>query len=138
MIEGKDHPELIPDLTAYRQYLAAISQHAVATATDIEKRSTAAHINLIHLSDQDNQALLTVLQTFHERYTKFIQDFNNEAQAKGQSFDPQPLLRERDLLIQATHDSLRSVLTANGWIALDEHVRGQKEHMRIPFAEGVK
>jgi hypothetical protein len=136
MIDGKDHPELIPDLTAYRLFLMALSQHI--GATEIEKQRLAAYVSMIHISDQDSQALLTVLVSFHDRYMKLVQDFNKEATARGTSFDPAPILHERDLLVQATHDSLKSVLSADGWSGLDNHIQGEKANMKIPASEGVK
>ena len=139
MIDGFNHPELIPDISAYRLYLLAVSRSA--SPTDDERKSQAAMLRPVHLSDQDNQALIAVLVSFRERYMRLIQDFNKRAesaQVKGQYLDQAPLLRDRDTLVQSTHDTLKSVLTPVGWSHLDNHVQNEKRMMKIPIVEGLR
>jgi hypothetical protein len=137
MIDGKDHPEQIPDLTAYRLYLLAISRPAAPTAA--EQQSQAIHLKMAHLSDKDTQALIPILASFHESYMKLIEEFNKQAEAenaKGQYLDPSQLIRDRDTLVQSIHDTLKSVLSPNGWSRIDTHIQRQKRMMKIPAAEG--
>lgn len=139
MIDGKDHPELIPDLTAYRLYLLAVARPS--TPTEDEKASQAALLKPIHLSNQEHQAFIPVLASFRQRYMKLIEDFNKQAEAaeaRGQTIDPAPMFHERDLLVQSTHDTLKSLLTPGGWTLLDNHIQGQKHMMKIPAGEGLK
>jgi hypothetical protein len=111
MIDGKVHPELIPDLTAYRLYFLVVSRSSTAA----EQKSQAAHVSQIRLSDRDTQTVYPVLSNFRQRYAQFIEDFNKQAEAKGQAFDPTPFLKQRDALVQSTHDTLQSVLTPDGY-----------------------
>jgi hypothetical protein len=139
MIDGKAHPEQIPDQTAYRLWLLAVSRSA--TPTEDEKYSQAVQLKMANLSDRDAQTALPVLASFHERYMKLIHDFNSQAEAaeaRGQVIDPTPLLRDRDVLVQSTHDTLKSVLTPDGWNKMDGHIQRQKHGMKIPAAEGLK
>jgi hypothetical protein len=138
MIEGKDHPERIPDLTAYRLYLITLAKPS--TATEAEKRGQAAHLRRMGLSDPDNQALVTVMASFRERYMKLIEDFNKQAEAanaKGQNIDHVQLLRDRDTLVQTTRDTLKSVLTPDGFGRMDSHIRAEKRAMTITVEEAL-
>jgi hypothetical protein len=139
MIDGKDHPEQIPDLVAYRLYLLAVSRSA--TPTEAERKSQAAHLGMIHLSDQDNQAIFPVLSSFRAQYQKLVDDFNRDAeaaQARGIALDPAQMLHARDLLVQSTHDLLKSMLSVDGWALMDAYVQLQKQFMKIPVSEGLK
>ena len=139
MIDGMIHPEFIPDLVAYRLYLMAVSRSS--TPTQAEIKSQADLLRVAHLKDQDKQALISILANFRERYLKLIHNFNEqaaEAEARGQIIDPSTMFRERDALVQSTHDTVRSVLSPAGWINLDAHVQNEKRMMKIPATEGLK
>jgi hypothetical protein len=41
------------------------------------------------------------------------------------------MLRDRDALVQVTHDTLMSVLEANSWARLNNHVQEEKHGMKI-------
>jgi hypothetical protein len=142
MIDGKEHPEQIPDLTAYRLHLLLVSRPA--TPADPLNKTQAAYLGRIKLSDRDTQAVIPVLADFHERYQKLIADFNAIAEAannQGRDVDSAErldFLTQRDLLVQNTRDTLRTALSTQGWTQWDSHVQREKSHMRIPVEEGVK
>jgi hypothetical protein len=142
MIDGKDHPEQIPDRAAYGLFLTAVSRPS--TPTDAEKQSQAVHLKMMHLSDSDIQAAVTILASFNERRKALIADYNAKAEAankQGQSVDPdvrQAFLADLASLIDTTHDTLQSTLSAHGWKEWDARVQGEKRRMNIPASEGVK
>ena len=139
MIDGKVHPEQIPDPPAYRLWLLTVSRSA--TPTEDEKHSQSVQLNMANLSDRDTQTVIPILASFHERYMKLVQDFNKQAEAaeaRGQVIDSASFLRDRDGLVQSTHDTLRSVLTSDGWNKMDGHIQREKRGMKIPAAEGLR
>lgn len=142
MIDGKDHPEQIPDQAAYGLFLTAVS--IPSAPTDEEKKSQAVHLKMMHLSDSDTQAAVTILASFNERRKALIADYNAKAEAannQGYSVDPdvrQAFFADLGSLIDTTHDNLKSTLSSQGWAQWDARVQGEKRRMNIPASEGVK
>lgn len=142
MIDGKVHPEQIPDRAAYGLFLAAVSIPSMPT--DEERKNQAVHLKMIHLSDSDTQAAITILASFNERRKALIDAYNAKAEAanmQGQSVDPdvrQAFMTDLASLIDTTHDNLKSTLSSQGWVHWDARVQGEKQHMKIPASEGLK
>lgn len=89
VIHGQDHPEQIPDRAAYGLFLTAVS--IPSAPTDEEKKRQAVHMKMMHLSDSDAKAAVTILAGFNERRRAIIADYNAKAEAansQGQSVDP--------------------------------------------------
>lgn len=141
VIDGKDHPELIPDLTAYRLHLLSVARPAMPTPD--EAKSQAIHLGMIKLSDKDNQAAVAILASFYAEYHRLIDEFNKRATTaydQGKLVDPavqKAFLAARDLLVQTTHDTLQSTLSTQGWQQWDDHVHQEKSKMQISQG-GVK
>lgn len=142
MIDGKVHPEQIPDRAAYGLFLTAVSIPSVPT--DAEKKNQAVHLKMMHLSESDTQAAVTILASFNERRKALIDAYNAKAEAannQGQSVDldvRQAFFADLASLIDTTHDNLKSTLSSQGWAHWDARVQGEKRHMNIPASEGVK
>ena len=96
------------------------------------------------LSDQDSQAAITILASFHDRRQQLIKDYNakaTEANQHGRDVDPavrQAFFADLESLVATTHDNLKSTLSATGWEHFDARVQAEKSHMKIPASGGVK
>jgi hypothetical protein len=126
------HPELIPDLTAYRLWFVSVSR-GIDPTTD-EVRHQSAQIDRVGIGDVDRKALISILTTFTLQYQALIQSFNAEATdawAKGEAPNVAAFQLQRDQLIQSIHDALKANLSAGAWAALDAHVKGEKSSMKI-------
>jgi hypothetical protein len=139
VIDGSIHPEQVPDHSAYRLFLLAVSKPHDATPDQL--RHQEAQLRPMGLSDRDHAAVITLLATFNSRYTELIRSYNEvatRAQLRGQRTDITPMLRERDLLVRTTHDTLKSLLTADGWNRFDRYVQFEKTHMRVAAKEAAQ
>jgi|SRR5271157_4804905 len=136
IIDGAAHPELIPDLTAYRLYLVMVSKQS--NPTDDQKKRQEAQLRKIGLQEADRKTLAVQLSNFYSEYQNLIQTFNQKATvawARGERPDIESLRLQRDQLVQSTRDALKAALTANGWALLDAHVQNEKKHMKIRVKE---
>ena len=136
MIDGAVHPELIPDIAAYRLYLLAVARSA--TPTEQERRHQAAQLGVIGLSEADGQTAISILATFKDQYQSLINVYNQQAKAawtKGERPDIAAFLLQRDQIVQLAHDALKVRLSSVGWSQLDAHVMGEKKRMKISAKE---
>jgi len=136
IIDGAVHPEMIPDLTAYRLYLAMVSRPPAPTDDQVKRQE--AQLRKTGLQDGDRKRLVATLSNFYSEYQNLIQTFNQEATsawARGERPDMESLRVQRDQLVQSTHDALKAALTAKGWTLLDAHVQNEKKHMKIHAKE---
>lgn len=75
VINGSRHPDLIPDSTAYRLVLIAVSELPNPTAEQtIRQRSYSKNIGL---SVADSQAAIPVLAAFKAQYTALCDEYKN-------------------------------------------------------------
>jgi hypothetical protein len=130
MIDGAQHPELIPDSTAYRLFLVAVEQipNITAAQTGFKK----AHILRLGLNDNDAQAFAKVVENFRTRYDDLIKNYNDAAEValpQGQAPDYDTFLRQRDALVQNARDDLSKMLTAEGMSKMDAVIQSEKSHM---------
>jgi len=135
-IDGAEHPELVPDLTAYRLYLLTVSEPS--SPTDQQKNRQEARLKQIGMKEHDRLALISLLASFHDRYHALIDSYNKaatEAWAHQQRTDPGALKVDRDALVQSTHDAIKRTLSEDGWTRLDTFVQGEKKHMKISVPE---
>jgi len=136
VIDGSQHPELIPDADAYRLYFVAISE--MPNPTDEQKARQIAHLKKIELQDSDLQSTIIALEEFRVQYTNLIAQYNESAEAAqkaGVKPDIDTFLLQRDALVQATHERVKSVLTPDGLTRLDAHVQREKRGMKVAVKE---
>jgi hypothetical protein len=105
IIDGAVHPELIPDITAYRLWLVIVSRPPVPTDDEVKHQ----HIQLARVGLQiaEEHALVLILADFHTQYETLIQNYNATAKAvlaSGQQPDIAAMRLQRDLLVQSAHD----------------------------------
>jgi hypothetical protein len=135
-IDGAEHPELIPDLTAYRLYLLAVSEPP--SPTEGQRLRQEARLKKVGMKDFDRLALINILASFNLQYHSLIDSYNKaatEAWTHQQRTDPGPLRFELDSLVQSTHDAIRGTLSDDSWTRLDAHVQGEKKRMKISAPE---
>lgn len=139
VIDGASNPELIPDLTAYRLFLVAVSRPP--DPPDNEVIHQAVQLSKIGLQEADRKATIIILASFNSRYHDFINSYNEAATAawaRGEHLDAASFLADRDRLVQSTCDALKAGLSSDGWSRLDAHVKGEKQRMKISAKETVQ
>jgi len=129
VIDGTQHPELVPDSAAYRLYFVTVSLSA--NPTDKDKKVQDAHLAKINLDPIDKQAFVTVVANFRSQYDAWTARWNAAATAQGDSFDPAPFLQQRDDLVQATRAAIGQSLSISGVKLLDAHIQGEKKRMKV-------
>ena len=137
VIDGAQHPESIPDITAYRLFFVIASRPAIASEN--EKRHQAAQLARIGLENADGKTLTAVLADFDSLYRTLIDTFNEEAAAdwaRGESPNQNAFLLQRDQIVQSTLDTLRARLSSDGFARLQQHVKGEKKHMKLSVTGG--
>lgn len=136
IIDGAEHPELIPDLTACRLYLAAVSEPPDPTVEQRNRQN--ARLRKIGLDAVDLRTLMTILADFYSGYHGMIDKYNEDAMAaweRLQRTDKAPLLLQRDDLVRSTRDNLKRALSSDGWARFEAYIQGEKSHMRISASE---
>lgn len=132
-IDGAQHPELIPDSSAYRLVFVVLG--LPSDATDDQKQLQAVRLHNGGFSQSDAQAATRVLNSFKVQYSDMINSFNDSAHqiiVNGGTPDLQSLDSTRDALVQTTRDALKQVLSPQGMAALDRFVQREKTKMRVP------
>jgi hypothetical protein len=127
MIDGAAHPELIPDSTAYRLYLVAVSTEQ--NPTEAEQTHQRAHLMRTGLVDTDRQILTSVLSDFRAKYDALVKEYNDSAKADSTT-DIHALLKKLDDLVQSTRDTISVRLSAGGTAKLHAFVVSEKKNMK--------
>jgi len=137
MIDGAEHPELIPDSDAYRLYFIAVSESA--NPSDQQKARQAAHLRKVGLRGSDLQNAVATFGDFKQQYADLIARYNEAATAalaKGERPDVATFLGQRDALVQSTREQLKTGLTPEGLKHLDTIVQSEKHFMKVAPREG--
>jgi hypothetical protein len=137
LIDGAQHPELIPDSTAYRLFLIMVSEPQNATAEESERQ--LAFLRAAGLEDADIQAAIPILAKFKVRYSDLMKRYNasvDRANAGGSAPGLANLLRSRDRLVQTARDQLAAVLSEEAISRFHAHIQKEKTGMTIPAKEG--
>lgn len=132
IIDGAKHPELVPDSAAYRLFFASTSVRRDATTQERSQQRTK--LEPIEMSDAELQVVVGILDQFKADYTDLIDRYNAhvvDANSKGIPPDFKGFLRDRDLLVETTRDTLRSALTPESLARFDAYVQGEKRHMLV-------
>lgn len=138
VIDGAAHPELIPDLTAYRLFFVSVADGADSKSAEMV--SHKAHIGRLQFDDADNRAFISLMQTFRTQYDDLIQRHNQDAKAAleaGLTPDMNSFRKNRDALVQGIRDQLKVALSTDGSLVLDAFVSSEKRHMKIQPMPGT-
>lgn len=136
IVDGRVHPELIPDAAAYRLYFVAVSE--MPNPTGEAQRRQLSHLGRIGLSDSDLNALIDALNKFKAQYSELIAEYNASAtiaDAGGAQPDLASFMARRDALVQSVRDQLKEKLSARGIIQLDAHIQTEKKRMKVAVKE---
>lgn len=132
-IYGKDHPELIPDNTAYRLYLTVIGE--MPNASPQRKERQMAFASKAPLSASDVKALIVIADWYKTRWTAMVNDNNSKVAAANEDGTPLPdgkaFLAQRDALVDHARDLLKKSLPATSMGRLDAHIQSEKRHMTV-------
>jgi len=124
-IDGKDHPEQIPDLMAYRLFFVQLMLSPSPTLD--ENRRYDAKLSRIGLSDFDRVVVQVAASNFQKRYAFFLQQYKTAPVDDA-------AIAQRDSIAQDTIQDLHMSLSANGWKRFRAFIQGEKRHMkRIPM-----
>lgn len=129
MIDGSQHPELIPDSTAYRLYLLTVS--VPSNSTEGDRRVQSSHLAKAELDANDLQSMIAVLAAFRSQHDAWLIKYNAEAAAQGATFDPTPFLQQQEDLVNSTRAALAKSPSANGMARLSQHIQGEKKFMKV-------
>ena len=124
VIYGKDNPELIKDLDAYREVFFVLSEANGLTARQ--------HMLLAGtgMSDANVLAAATILNDFRARFDQLVGGYNSSEDVKAGSAAAQRLFYVKlNLLVQFTRDALKASLTQEGMKTFDKWVQGEKSKM---------
>jgi hypothetical protein len=139
MISGKDHPELIPDITAYRLFFISVGE--LSSPTEARKARQRAFLSKMGpLGVGDSQAVVQILEQFKVTFTRMVYDYNarvDTAVKSGSGLpDTDEFVKQRDQLVQQTYNDLKYAMTPGGMKRLETHVQNEKHHMQIMAKEG--
>jgi len=139
MISGKDHPELIPDLTAYHMYFMVVGE-LPNPSTKALARQKACLAKMPGMKDADSQAIARIIGAYKLQWTSMVNDYNARVDAAarigGTPPDAAVFLRQRDQLVQQYLCTIRKTLSPAGMKQFEGHIQEQKAHMQITAPEG--
>ncbi|HXS13158.1 MAG TPA: hypothetical protein VN734_10675 [Acidobacteriaceae bacterium] len=139
VIDGSQHPDQIPDIAAYRMVLLSLSKPA--NRTELQATHQNVQLRSAGLNDSEKSVLIPILAKFNSDYHALIQSYNaaaTAANARGERADIGSFLIKRDQLVQATHDQIKGIFTADRWTQFDAYVQQEKKHMKIGRGEVSK
>lgn len=137
IIDGAVHPELIPDSTVWRLWLALVSLSP--NATEKERTFQQAHLATLQLTNADSVQLNTILTEFKGQYLALIARYNESAKAallQGGQPDRKLFLQQRDDLVLSTRAAIAQQLTPHAATRINAHVQEQKTHIRLTGVRG--
>ena len=136
IIDGASHPEMIPEVAAFRLYFLAVSEFP--NATPDQKRRQQSHLSLIGLDTADLVALVATLESFKVQYDSITKAYNARAEAalaRGALVDTDAFWVERNQVVHRTRAILQQQLTTRGMQLLNAHIQVEKARMKVPAKE---
>lgn len=131
VVDGRVHPELIPDTTACR----IVFEHLSATAGDPEYEKVWFGVPGLNLDDQE--MLLRIMTAYKKEWDEIVRTYNDASEAawrKGKPPAPSVLetFRAKQAeLIQQTRRDLDAALSPNGAERFHSYVEQQKHKMVV-------
>lgn len=132
VVDGKVHPELIPDSAAFRLYFVVVGKSASASEAQIATQKS--HMKKLSLANDDEQNAITIIDSFKAQYDDLIKRYNDNVQvvtSQGGVPDYSAFLSQREALVQLTKDRLKQTLSAEGFNHLDIVVQHEKTNMKV-------
>lgn len=126
IIDGSRTPNLIPDLTAWRLWLIAVTAED-KTKPEIATDRRHAFLRMAGVADGDMVMADEVLAHFKMNYASLIDDYNDHVSTTS----IEDLRAQRDALVQATQTSLLGRLAPRSVTSLKTFILGEKAKMKI-------
>jgi len=136
VIDGRVHPELIPDATAYR----IVFTHLISHVGDPEREKV--WFGVPGLSADDQEVLLRILTSYKKEWDEIVKAYNDAGEAaarKGKAPEPSVLetFRTRQAeLVKQTRLDLGAGLSPAGALMFHGYVEQQKSHMTVTLEPG--
>jgi len=131
MIDGSQHPEMIPDSIAYRLYFTTASLPSNPTAEQMQLQ--IAQLGMIGLNASDTKAVMETLAAFRVQFDSLVADYNSSAD-RGEA-NVELFTLQMELLVANTRGALKASLSAEGMALFDAYVQAEKQHMQIAFGK---
>ncbi len=132
LIDGSEHPELIPDSIAYRLFFLLVAEPLDASEKD--KARQRAFLEASGLEGDDLESAVNVLAEFEDEHDELVREYNASVKlangAVGMQPDRSTFLERQDELVEVTRESLRRVLSPEGMAHLEAHVQSEKRKMK--------
>ena len=122
IIDGSQHPELIPDALAYRLYFLAVTSLPPTIRQD--QLTYGAGVFQTNL-----QAATTAIVAFRTAYDSLSNSYNQQVQA-GSNPNPNFFASQRDALVANARAALQKILSPTEMQSFDAHVQGEKTKMK--------
>jgi len=93
----------------------------------------------VGLKDNDLQWTIRILGDFKTKYNELVAQYNKSAVAaekEGRNPDFRAFFFQRDELVRATREDLRSFLSVDGIASLNAYVNNEKKDMKVGLREG--
>jgi len=132
VIDGAKHPELIPDLVAYRLFLITVAEPENATAE--RKQRQRAFLRAAGIEDDDLRSVVNVLATFKANYDDLVERYNDSvdvATRAGLEPDLRTFLSQQDALVESTREALKATLVAQRMGRVEAYVQREKRNMKV-------
>jgi hypothetical protein len=129
-IDGSKHPELVPDLAAYRLWLIAVAADVQDHPEQTIKRRRALLKQAGVIQADDLANAMNIIVEFKGAYSDLLDSYNKNVTQESIP-DLKPFLLQRDRLVQSTMTALGSMLSKNSFSLLQAHVRAEKSHMTV-------
>ena len=133
LIDGALHPELVPDVSAYRLWFLAVSLPP-SGATDSQRAVQRAQLGALQLDDADYGVMVNALASFNGRYADLVTDHNATVSAAAKSLvqvDRTSFLSARDSLVNGAVADLSAQLSPGAFDRFRGFIQGEKKHMRL-------
>jgi hypothetical protein len=139
VIDGSQHPEQIPDATAYRLVLANISELPNPTA-DRQARQHA-FLDRIGFNDDEAQTVVPILTAFKMHYNELIDEYNKsvvQANASGTQPNLKAFLEQVATLVKSTRGEILTALGSSATSRFDTYVQNEKRRMKVAAQEATQ
>lgn len=125
VIDGAQHPELIPDSTAYRLYFETVAK----MPPDVQRQQ----LSNAGFSSGEIATAQAAIQRFKASWD-VLRDTYNQAVEAGTQPNVEVFLAQRDRLVEQLLSDLQTTATPQGFSHLQAHIRLEKRHMKVSAA----
>jgi len=129
VINGAEHPELIPDSVAYRLIFTTLSQPGDA-------KLQAAQVAAIGLNEDDTKIMIKNLNSFRTAFDILVTNYN-DALSKRQQPNPDTFNLQQELLLSNSRGAIESGLSKDGAALLKAWVQNEKRNMHLSDGKQV-